>query len=945
MPVYRYVAMDRDRRKTSGTVEAADKVDAIRGIEKLGLSPMSIADEGAGGEPRFTGNSDARKPVRDDFRGLVTGPASLCAVGRSILTRCTEVVVEWVAEHEHRLRRALVAIGVMLVLNRWHRAFPVIEPFLALWISLGLVGLTVVSLRLGLLATLAALFFPVAYHAPLLGHFYAVGAFCLFFMFGVSRPGQAVLLLLTPLLLRWNIGYALPLGAGILCGTTSGAFFGAAVAFTGLAGMLAGDIHQLGPLVINHSHTPILRTAITEMPAFFSTSWLASLSGEVRHAFSGFRSATFPALLKPPVAIVQIAGWATAGYLSGKFGFCPKRDIRRLAAGLAVGACALLLTSGLTERLPGNSCTVPWSASAKSLLAGAVIVSLIVCLRQRQAEADGEESSPSRETGWDAIGGLEDVKQEIRMAVRYQFDKRSARMARRYGLRKVRGILFYGPPGCGKTLFARAMAKEVKASFFSIKGSDFRSKWYGESETNLNKIFGRARDKAPAIIFIDEIENMLGKRTETMTSDSPEKRIVAMFLSEMDGISDLGDVLVVGATNEPDLIDPAVLRPGRFDKLIYIPLPDERGREQIIGVHLRDKPTSDDLDLHELAAMTERFSGADLADLCTKAAEQALHESMESGSFKKITMHAIRTRITITKPSVSLKLLRKYDELQEKYNRRAIRADTDKPERTEDYGWDQVGGLDAVKQELTEAVEMPLTKPELYDRFNIKPPKGALLYGPPGCGKTLMAKIVASRCQAHFLSVDIKKESAEGIRDWFIRARENRPCILFFDEIDSIGMSREAGPTAGQSLVTQLLVELDGIEDLKQVVVIAATNRPDHLDAALLRPGRLDRLVYVPPPTEAGRLDILRIHLAGKPVAVDVDLADIAARTADYTGADLTALCYEASMNLIRRAGDGESMITAGDFSDALGKIGLSLSAEDLDYYSRMKAKYSRSAA
>ena len=260
----------------------------------------------------------------------------------------------------------------------------------------------------------------------------------------------------------------------------------------------------------------------------------------------------------------------------------------------------------------------------------------------------------------------------------------------------------------------------------------------------------------------------------------------------------------------------------------------------------------------------------------------------------------------------------------------------------EKYSWKQIGGLDHLKQELIEAIETPLKKPQLYEKYKINPPKGVLFYGPPGCGKTLMAKIVASECGAHFLSVDSKKESGESIRKWFIRARENKPSILFFDEIDSIAASRDLGGISGQGIVPQLLVEMDGMEDLKQVVIIAATNRPDQLDGALMRPGRFDRLIYIPPPDEKSRRKIVRIHLKGKPLARGIDLAAISRETEGYSGADLAALCYEASMSLIRKSDSGHQKITMDDITVAMGKIKSSISAEELEYFEEMKAKYSR---
>jgi transitional endoplasmic reticulum ATPase len=491
-------------------------------------------------------------------------------------------------------------------------------------------------------------------------------------------------------------------------------------------------------------------------------------------------------------------------------------------------------------------------------------------------------------------------------------------------------------------MFAKVLAREAGVSFFSVKGSDFRSKWYGETEQNLSNIFEQGRQSAPAILFFDEIDAILTGSEGNTLGDSPEKGIRALFLTEMDGIGSSGGALVVGATNNPDSIDPAALRPGRFDKLIYIPPPDEKGREKIFRIHLRRKPLAGAIEYQKLAEMTERFSGADIADVCSKVAEQSMKESLESGSTTRIVMDALLSQIKETKQSISLESLKRYEELREKFGRRTVKSETEEPEKKEKYGWNQIGGLEHLKQELVEAVETPLKKPELYDKYKITPPKGVLFYGPPGCGKTLMAKIVASQCNAHFLSVDATKETGEGIRKWFVRARENRPSILFFDEIDSIATSRDIGMGPDQGVVPQLLVEMDGMEGLKQVVVVAATNRPDQLDTALMRPGRFDRLIYIPPPEKRARARILKIHLKGKPLAKDVNLRELAEKTENYSGADLAALCYEASMSLIRNPNRPNPKVTMQDMLSAMEKIRSSIGPEDLEYFEEMKKKYSR---
>jgi len=845
-----------------------------------------------------------------------------------------------ISENRDSLKRGLSALAVFVILLQCLRAFPVAPPYIHLFAALALAGLTALHASFGLAAGLTVMFFPIAFHSPLLGYLYAGGAFLLFVSYGAQYPGKALAVLLMPQLLKLNLAYSVPLGAAILMGAGAGAGLGAVASIAGLGYMVAGNIHQLGPLALNLAGAPTMASLppVADPDFFLKFQWIKSMaSPEVSRAFQTFFHALYPALLHPPIVFLQIGAWGIAGYAAGKL--YQKRSPLFLASALGAAASVFLLQAVIVESLPGDHIFSSWML-LKSLVFSVVLVALLVFFKVTVQEKEfSEELGDIR---WDSIGGLEDVKREIQAVTQHQFERRSSRLAKKYDLKATKGILFYGPPGCGKTMFAKVLAKEVGASFYSVKGSDFRSMWYGETEKNLTKIFEQARQNSPSVIFFDEIDNMLGKRGETMTSDSPEKRIVAIFLSEMDGVKSIRNVLVVGATNEPDLIDPAALRPGRFDKLIYIPLPDAKGREKIFRVHLKKKPLAEGIDFPKLARLTERFSGADIADVCSKVAEQAMQESLRTGKKIDIDMTALQRQIKSSKPSVSLKLLRKYEELQEKYSRRTIKSETGAAEEKQRYSWNQVGGLEQVKKELIEAVETPLTKPQLYEKYKIKPPKGILLYGPPGCGKTLMAKVVAGQCGAHFLSVDLKKETTDGIKEWFIRARENKPSVLFFDEIDSIAASRDFGMMAGHGLVTQLLVELDGMEDLKQVVIIAATNKPDHLDSALMRPGRFDRLIYIPPPDESSRLEILRIHLQDKPLTDDVDLGTIARQTDNYSGADLGALCYEASMCLIRKADAPHPRITGEDITLAMEKIKSSIAPEDLSYFEEMKTKYSR---
>jgi transitional endoplasmic reticulum ATPase len=540
---------------------------------------------------------------------------------------------------------------------------------------------------------------------------------------------------------------------------------------------------------------------------------------------------------------------------------------------------------------------------------------------------------------YEDIGDLEDVKQKVREMI--ELPMRYPELFSHLGIDPPKGVLFYGPPGTGKTLLARAVANETGAYFITINGPEIMSKFYGESEARLREIFKEAEENAPAIIFIDEIDAIAPKREEV--TGEVEKRVVAQLLALMDGLEARGDVIVIAATNRPNAIDPALRRPGRFDREIEIPVPDKRGRLEILQVHTRNMPLADDVDLKKLAEMTHGYTGADLAALCREAAMRALRRflpklDLEKGelptevleelkvtmqdfldAFREITPSALR-EIEIEVPNVH---------------------------------WSDIGGLEDVKQQLREAVEWPLKYPDTFKRLGIDPPKGVLLYGPPGCGKTLLAKAVATESEANFIAVKgpevLSKwvgESERAIREIFSKARQAAPCVVFFDEIDSIvprrGYRYDSGVT--DRIVNQLLTEMDGLEKLEGVVVIGATNRPDILDPALLRPGRFDRLVYVPPPDRAARLEILKVHTRRMPLAEDVDLERIAETTEGYTGADLAALCREAAILALREAGK-PTKVEMRHFLKAIEVVKPSVTKEDLERYKRIAEEFKRMLA
>ena len=497
---------------------------------------------------------------------------------------------------------------------------------------------------------------------------------------------------------------------------------------------------------------------------------------------------------------------------------------------------------------------------------------------------------------YEDIGGLQEEIRKIREMV--EIPLKYPELFERLGVEAPKGVLLYGPPGTGKTLLAKAVANETNAAFFSISGPEIMSKFYGESEERLREIFRQAEENAPSIIFIDEIDAIAPKREEV--TGEVEKRVVSQLLALMDGLKPRGRVVVIGATNRPNAIDPALRRPGRFDREIEIGVPNKQGRLEILQIHTRGMPLAEDVDLEKIASVTHGFVGADLEALCKEAAMRALRRILPQIDFEKETIPAeILNKITVT--------MNDFMEALKDVEPSAMREVLVEVPTVK---WEDIGGLADVKLELQEAVEWPLKYPEVFEHLDAKPPKGILLYGPPGTGKTLLAKAVANESEANFISVKgpelLSKwvgESERAVREIFRKAKQAAPSIIFFDEIDSIAPVRGGGygdSHVTERVISQLLTEMDGLEELRGVVVIAATNRPDIIDPALLRPGRFDKLLYVPPPDIKARKEILKIHLKKKPLAEDVDIEELARRTEGYTGADLAAVCNTAVMLAIR---------------------------------------------
>jgi transitional endoplasmic reticulum ATPase len=530
-------------------------------------------------------------------------------------------------------------------------------------------------------------------------------------------------------------------------------------------------------------------------------------------------------------------------------------------------------------------------------------------------------------TTYEDLGGLEKEIKLIREMV--ELPMRHPEIFQTLGIDPPKGVLLLGPPGCGKTLLARAVANESDVNFLSINGPEIISKFYGESEEKLREIFQQAHKSAPSIILIDELDSIAPKREEV--TGEVEKRVVAQLLSLMDGLTGRGNVIVIGATNRPNALDPALRRPGRFDREIEIGTPDKRGRHEILLIHSRGMPLASDVDLKVLAERMHGYTGADLAALCREAAMKALLRYLPE-------INLTEERIP---PCVLEKMEVQIDDFMNAFKEITPTAMREIAVEVPVVHWDEVGGLEEVKEKLKEAVEWPLKNPEVFKRLGIQPPKGILLIGPPGCGKTMLARAVATESEANFISIKGPEvfsrwvgESEKAIREIFRKARMASPAVIFFDEVDSLVPRRGLGNSDSgvtERVISQLLTEMDGIMPLEDIIVIAATNRPDIVDSAVLRPGRFDRLIYVPEPDEAARLEIFKIHTKNMPLSNDVDIK-AHRMTKGYSGADISSVCREAAMNALRRDINAKE-VTFSDFEKAMEEVPPSISPEIENWY------------
>ncbi|MFL2961679.1 MAG: CDC48 family AAA ATPase [Candidatus Poseidoniaceae archaeon] len=546
---------------------------------------------------------------------------------------------------------------------------------------------------------------------------------------------------------------------------------------------------------------------------------------------------------------------------------------------------------------------------------------------------DDEDVGQSQGITYEDIGGIGSQLLKVREMI--ELPLKHPELFRRLGIDPPKGVLLHGPPGTGKTMIAKAVATETNAHFTVINGPEIISKYYGESEKQLREIFDEAANNAPAIVFVDEIDSICPKREDV--SGEVERRVVAQMLTLMDGMQGRDNVIVIGATNRRDALDPALRRPGRFDREIEIGVPDREGRKEILDVHTRQMPIADDFDVEWVLENSYGFVGADLAALVREAAMKALRRYLPEIDLEEDTIP----------PEVLEKMEVRMDDFRVAIREIEPSALREIYVEVPDVSWESVGGLTEIKDRLKESVEWPLTKPELFDHFGIKPPRGIVLFGAPGTGKTLLAKAIANEAKANFISIKgpemISKwvgESEKAIREIFKKAKQSAPSIIFLDEFESIAGMRSSNSQSGGSdvsnrVVNQLLASMDGVESLDGVIVVAATNRPEMIDPALLRSGRFERVLHVPPPDKGARDAIMEIHAKGMPLS-SFSMKDILGGMEGFTGADIEAVCREAALIAMRA---GKKKVTKGHFEDAITRVRPTVTPEMLEYYSKMEER------
>ena len=924
----------RDLNSAQGTfIDERRITDEFLGsgqILRIGNALFRLEAEGDA-QPSAAGKAEAQMLPVAHWGRLVLAEKRLPWLIRAV----TGLLAGWLVLYETRLLPFYPADWRVLI-------FILVFVFWLFWPIVG----KFVALAVGLL--------PLAYYAPLplalagvavlaaqsAGAFLIIGGL----LVAVCSPGLLCLALTVPVAAGFLGLRAGPIAAGTGC-------------------LLAEILLRLGvsgyqPRVVATA-PPVPDLLSLQKPLYTDDNWPFSPAGWTEKLFHPFL--TQPSLIGEAILWATAAGvtaWLLQNPLSWRW------PVRLAAVGgglvtLLAGDMILAVGFANSGLDPGACVFAVLAAGALVALVSPVMEPVVVALDRvpgkgrgvltiggARAAAGGAAGAAKDVPAdqWDELAGVDDIRAEIQEALQTQFDPAVRASMEKLNLLPVRGILIFGPPGTGKTKLARIIAHAAGASFFAVSGTEFTSKFFGESEANLRRIFETAREQRPAVLFFDELEAFLPKRAEMAFSDSAQRGIVGTFLAYTDGVAALDGVLLVAATNYPDLIDPAALRPGRFDKLIYMSAPDTGARRAIFDIYLRGKTLARDVDAGKLAERTERFTGADIQGVCKEAALMVLR----AGGEPVLHLSDFESIIRGVKPSLTLQMERDYQKMAEQFCRRSR-----KPERVEVVtrkfvSWEDVVGLEEAKNALREAIEMPLTHADVLLQYGVKPSKGVLLYGPPGCGKTLLAKVVARQAKAHFLHVKgpelLREHSGQSeakIRELFDRARENTPCVLFFDEIDALTGARGTTETTGTGILNQFLAEMDGVDELKGVVVLGATNRPEVMDPALRRPGRFDRLVYVPPPDGSARAALFTYELRGKPVGERLDLELLAGLTADYSSADIASVCNSAAVLAAKetiRTGVRQK-ITTEQLQELVARTPASIKAEELKAYEAFQGR------
>jgi len=648
-------------------------------------------------------------------------------------------------------------------------------------------------------------------------------------------------------------------------------------------------------------------------------------------------------------AIVQLCAWAAALFMCA---FLPARFEHPYKQ--AISSLSLFLVP-ITNMLAAPAFGDPFEPTSFAYCA--VSVGIIAALEHSGFSLSHERSVVRREKqksfgkfglqdlgeseGVDSlndVGGYEDVKLELREAIIAPIKQKE--LAYTYGIKPPNGVLLFGPPGTGKTLLMKALAKELNVGFYYIKCSDLLSEWYGESEKNLAEVFTIARKKAPCVLFFDEIDS-IGKKRDSYTSDDVAPRLMSVLLEELDGFKTKKTVITIGATNIPDQLDPALMRPGRFDKIIYMPLPDIEARKAIFKVHLSKLPLDENIDYAKLASMTERFSGADIKNICTEASRLAAREAVAGNVVVNISIEHLKATIKKLKASVTLDQLETYNKFRMDYERRSEAVEKKPDEKG--VRWEDVAGLEEVRRILLESIEIPLLHEDLMKEMDVKPSKGLLLFGPPGCGKTMIVKAAANELNANFLTISGSElmrnrgqSPAAYVKEVFNRARESTPALVFIDEIEALAPNRDE---YRGGILTELLQELDGVKELKNVMLVGATNKPSSLDPAILRPGRFDKILYIPPPDEPARRALFTLNLSKFLKGVNVSM--LAKLSNGFSGADISAVCQEVKMQLVRERLTGKpTEVTSESVIAVIRGRRPSITQKDLHEYDSFKQEY-----